>query len=191
MFYLSRSRMGRHKGLYMVRSNVTGSRGPWCEKGSSWAVNPIKWRVASRTFCHEVIIIRNSLWCGCCTCRHREWEETRGWLGLDPTRSRAHRVRNEERVGPTPHHTTCRFAHVLPFVYIYPSFIYFVLVLLVASANGKMNAAGRLSHKGLLRKNSNEFTLSTSTWYGKKALKVRYAAFTIRNLNQRFFTWFP
>jgi hypothetical protein len=55
-----------------------------------------------------------------------------------------------------------------------------VRVLLVASANGKIEVAGRsFSWKA----NFNEFTVSTRTWYGKKVLKVRYSAFTIRNLN--------
>jgi hypothetical protein len=97
LLYFSRSRMGRHKGLCRIRSNVTSSRGPWCEKVQSWGVNPINWRVASRTYYHEIIFIRNCFCCGFGTCRDREWEETRGWLRFDPTRSSAHCMLHEER----------------------------------------------------------------------------------------------
>jgi hypothetical protein len=87
---------------------------------------------------------------------------------------------DEERSGRTPHQITCRFAHVLPLEKNYQNYIYFVRVLLVVSANRKIDVAGRsFSWKA----NFNEFTVSTSTWYEKKVLKVRYSALTIRNLN--------
>jgi hypothetical protein len=125
-------------------------------------VNPIKWRVASRTYCHEVIIIRNSLWCGCCTCRHREWEETRGWLGLDPTRSRAHRVRNEERVGPTPHHTTCRFAHARTAICVHLPELYLFCACFTCREREWEDECGREAFsQRAFAKNSNEFTVST------------------------------
>jgi hypothetical protein len=73
----------------------------------------------------------------------REWVETMGWLGFDPTRSRAHCMLDEEHVGRTPHQITCHFTQVLPLEYIYQNYIYFVRVLLVASANGKIDVAGR------------------------------------------------
>jgi hypothetical protein len=50
---------------------------------------------------------------------------------------------DEERLSHTPHQITCRFAHVLPLEDIYQNYIYFVRVLLVASANGKIDVAGR------------------------------------------------
>jgi hypothetical protein len=55
-----------------------------------------------------------------------------------------------------------------------------VRVLLVASANGNIDVAGRSFYPSLRTCNFNEFA---SSWYGKKVLKVRYSAFTIRNLN--------
>ena len=67
----------------------------------------------------------------------------KGLVEFDPTRPGAHCMYDEDRLGLTPHQITCRFAHVLPLEYIYQNYIHFVRVLLVASANGKIDVAGR------------------------------------------------
>jgi hypothetical protein len=54
-----------------------------------------------------------------------------------------------------------------------------VRVLLVASANGKIDVAGRSFYQ---KANFNEFAVS-ACGTEKKVLKVGYSAFTIRNLN--------
>ena len=41
-----------------------------------------------------------------------------------------------------PHQIACHFAHILPLKHVYQNNIYFVRVLLNASANGKMVVAG-------------------------------------------------
>ena len=107
----------------------------------SRGVNPIKWRVTSRTYCHEIIFIRNSLCSGWCTCRDREWEETRGWLGYPIS----YWLVREERVGHILHQIIYCFARVLPFLRVYLSelYLFWACVLLVASANGTIDVAGR------------------------------------------------
>ena len=57
----------------------------------------------------------------------------------------------------TPRQLTCRFAHVLPLEYVHQNNIYFVRVLLVIGANGRIGVAGRPIFSKV---NLTEFTVS-------------------------------
>jgi hypothetical protein len=137
VFHLTRARMGTWMWQF------TGSR----DEASGFDVVSRHSQIGSSSllFAHILpyaYIYQKYICCGCFICRDREWEETRGCVGSVPSRSRAHCVRDEERVSHTPHQMACRFAHILPIEHIYQNNNYFVRVSLNASANGNMDVAG-------------------------------------------------
>ena len=109
-----------------------------------------------------------------------------GAVGSVPGRLRTHCVRDEERVSHTPHQMAYRFAHILPLKHIYQNNIYFVRVLLNASANGKMDVAGRCFSRRCFSRSLRRTSMNYSQHEyveRKKRYETRYSAFTITNLN--------